>query len=153
MPLLTDRQEPEDFEPTPPDDPNEYALRYLYGANRPARLEWQRAGKVLLYSAIAANFMAFWLYAGWLEFSFVAWLLAMALLIIFVGGLVALWLRPRPKLALTLAFIPALITILTFAILLTGPQSSEAAYFAFFLPGSLTMAAASGVLLKSRTED
>ena len=147
MPVLTDRQEPEDYNRPPPDEPNEYAIRYLYGNNRQLSLELERTGKVLLYSSAAASLMALLLYAGWLEFNFTPWLLVMGCLIVAVNGLAAAWLGKRRRLALGVALGPLLLTFATLLILILHSQGEQAAIFAFFLPPSLAMAASVVVLV------
>ena len=57
MPILTDKQEPEDFDKPSDDDPNAYALSYLFAQKRPA-VELQRTGQVLILSGAGANIMA-----------------------------------------------------------------------------------------------
>src|SRR5438045_506172 len=89
MPLLTDRQEPEDFDPNQPDEPNEYAIRYLFNPYRSGK-EYERAGKLLLLSAAGTNILAMGLYTAWLEFNFNPWLLALAFVVVGVSGLAAL---------------------------------------------------------------
>jgi hypothetical protein len=147
MPVLTDRQEPEDYNRPPPEDPNEYAIRYLYGTNRQLSVELERTGKVLFYSSAAASLMALLLYAGWLEFNFTPWLLAMGCLIVAISGLAAAWLPNRRRLALGVAIGPLLLTFATLLILGLGAQGEQAAIFAFFLPPSLAMAASVVVLV------
>ncbi|MDB5082743.1 MAG: hypothetical protein JWP00_4667 [Chloroflexi bacterium] len=140
MPLLTDRQEPEDYDREKPDEPNEYAIRYLFTPNRPG-VELERTGLVLFYSAVATNLLALALYAAWLEFTFNTGLLVLALLIVAASGTAAYFLSRRPSLAYFLATVPALLTVGSLLYFLVTPTGEQTAYFGFFLPGSLVLAA------------
>jgi hypothetical protein len=140
MPLLTDRQEPEDYNrPENPDDPNDYAIRYLFNPNRPS-VEFERTGRVLFYSSAAANLLALGMYAAWLEFKFNPWLLVVALLITVSGGAAAYYLSRLRSLAYLLAVIPGLLTAGSLLYLFLNPIDDQAAYFTFFLPPSLVLA-------------
>jgi hypothetical protein len=146
MPLLTDRQEPEDYDRPNSDEPNEYAIRYLFNPNRPG-VELERTGRVLFYSSAATNLLALALYAAWLEFNFVPWLLMIAILITALGGLAAYYLSRQRRLAYQVAVGPALLTAGILLYLAIYPQGDHGAYFSFFLPGSMVMVA-SIVLLR-----
>ncbi len=144
MPTLTDREEPEDFEPHDPDEPNDYALHYLFNSNRPG-VELVRSGRILFYTGAATNVMAFLLYAAWLELNFVLWLLLAGLAVVATGGVAALNLRSRPALARLLGLGPLILTVLTLIILLVKSLNESDGFFFFFIPGSL--AQAGGVFL------
>ena len=140
MPLLTDRQEPEDYDRgRQPEDPNEYALRYLFQPNRPG-VEYQRTGQTLFYAGVATNWLAFGLYAAWLEFNLWVWPVALALLLVSLSSLAArLFYRHRRSGAFWLATLVAGLAVLFVAVgLLGGLPGDQAGYFFFFLPGSLT---------------
>lgn len=137
MPVLTDRQQPEN--PDDPNDPNDYAIRYLFSAKSP-RIELKRTGQALFYSGAATNLLALALYAAWLELRFNPWLLLAALAVVGTGGLAAVNLRNHPRLAYWLAGGPLLLTTLTLLALYLGLETENAGFFLFFIPGSLTMA-------------
>src|SRR5690242_19289071 len=109
MPLLTDRQEPDDYDRPNSDEPNDYAIRYLFNPNRPG-VEYERTGRVLFYSAAATNLLALGLYAAWLEFDFLPWLLVAALAIVALGGIASYLLLHRRRRAYVVAFGPLLLT-------------------------------------------
>jgi len=108
MPILTDKQEPEDFDKPPDDDPNAYALSYLFAQKRPA-VELQRTGQVLVLSGAGANIMAslvLWLNQ---DFGF-AWLWLLFSLLVPVLSVLAtllLW-RKQPSFGLVLTVIMSL---------------------------------------------
>ncbi len=140
MPLLTDRQEPEDYDRPNSDEPNEYAMRYLFNPNR-SGVEYERTGRVLFYSSAATNLLALGLYAAWLEFNFVPWLLLGASLITALGGVASYYLYRRRSLGYIVAVGPALLTAGILLYLTFNSLSDQAAYFSFFLPGSLVLVA------------
>jgi ABC-type transport system involved in cytochrome c biogenesis permease subunit len=141
MPLLTDRQEPEDYDRPSSDEPNDYAIRYLFNPNQPG-VEYERTGRVLFYSSAATNLLALGLYAAWLEFSFVPWLLLSAILVTVLGGVASYYLYHRRRSrAYLVAFSPILLTVGVLLYLAFNPQNDQAGYFTFFLPGSLVLAA------------
>lgn len=152
MPVLTDRQEPEDFDPNEPEDPNEYALRYLFFSNRPG-VELQRSGTTLLYSGAATNILAFMFYASWLDFNFNPWLLLIGILVVFsgLGAAIALWKRHWQR-SVYLAIVPLVLTLATLLYLLLAPPLAQAGFFFFFLPGSLVITASSFVIRAARRE-
>jgi hypothetical protein len=139
MPLLTDRQEPEDYDRPSSDEPNEYAIRYLFNPNQPG-VEYERTGRVLFYSSAVTNLLALGLYVAWLEFNFVPWLLLGAILVTVLGGIASYYLYHRRRfLAYKLAVGPALITAGILVYLAFNPMDDQVGYFTFFLPGSLVM--------------
>ena len=140
MPLLTDRQEPDDYDrPKNSDEPNDYAIRYLFNPNRPG-IEYERTGRVLFYSSAATNLLALGLYAAWLEFDFRPGLLIAALLIVALGGVASYLLPRRRGLAYIVAFGPLLLTVGSLLYLVFNSVSGQFGYFTFFLPGSLVLA-------------
>ena len=150
MPLLTDRQEPDDYDRPNSDEPNDYAIRYLFNPNRPG-IEYERTGRVLFYSSAATNLLALGLYAAWLEFDFLPWLIIMALVIVALGGLASYLLLRRRGLAYVVAFGPLLLTAGTLLYLgFISPDPGQFGYFTFFLPGSLVMAASVFLLRLAR---
>ncbi len=150
MPLLTDRQEPDDYDrPKNSDEPNEYAIRYLFNPNRPG-IEYERTGRVLFYSSAATNMLALCLYAAWLEFNFLPWLLIIALLIVALGGLASYFLPRRRRRAYVAAFGPLLLTAGTLVYLVFNSESGQFGYFTFFLPGSLVLVASVFLLRLAR---
>lgn len=149
MSVLTDRQEPDDYDRPNSDEPNDYAIRYLFNPNRPG-IEYERTGRTLFYSAAATNLLALGLYAAWLEFSFVPWLLVIALLVVALGGVASYLLRRRRGSAYPVAFLPLPLTAGTLLWLLFTPSSGQAGYFSFFVPGSLVLAASVFLLQLAR---
>lgn len=139
MPLLTDRQEPDDYDRPNSDEPNEYAIRYLFNPNRPGT-EYERTGRVLFYSSAATNLLALALYAAWLELNFIPWLLGIVLVVVALSGIAAYLLWKRRGGAFLVAFGPLLLTAVTLAYLFLTSQSDQAGYITFFVPGSLVMA-------------
>ena len=152
MPLLTDRQEPEDYDRPNPEDPNEYAIRYLFNPNRPG-VEYERTGRTLFYSSAATNLLALGLYAAWQEFNFVPWLLIAAAIIPLLGGFASYYLSRNRLRAYLFAFGPAILTIGLLLYLVFNPQGDQAAYFTFFLPGSLVLAASVFLLRLAKRQD
>ena len=151
MPLLTDRQEPEDYNRPNPDEPNDYAIRYLFNPNR-AGVEYERTGRVLFFSSAATNLLALGLYAAWLELNFVPWLVAGAVLVVALSGLAAYYLWHHRRQAYLAAFGPLLLTAAILLYLVFNPQGDQAGYFTFFLPGSLVMAASVFLLRVAKRE-
>ena len=149
MPLLTDRQEPDDYDRPNSDEPNEYAISYLFTPNRP-RTEYERTGRVLFYSSAATNLLALGLYAAWLELNFIPWLLIVVLLVVALSGVAAYLLWHRRASAYRVAFGPLLLTVLALAYLYLSSQGEQAGYVTFFLPGSLVMAGSVLVLRHAR---
>src|ERR1700712_5253783 len=121
MPLLTDRQEPEDYDRPNSDEPNEYAIRYLFNPNQPG-IEYERTGRVLFYSSAATNLLALGLYAAWLELNFLPWLLLIVLIIVGLGGIASYLLKRRRSLAYGLAFAPLVLTVVTLLYLVFSSQ-------------------------------
>jgi uncharacterized membrane protein YhhN len=149
MPLLTDRQEPDDYDRPNSDEPNDYAIRYLFNPNRPG-IEFERTGRVLFYSSAATNLLALALYAAWLELDFIPWLLGVVLVIVGLSEVAAylLW-HHRPQ-AFRVAFGPLLLTAVTLIYLFLSSQPDQAGYLTFFVPGSLVMAASVFILRYAR---
>ncbi len=148
MPLLTDRQEPEDLDPKHPDDPDDYAIRYLFNPNNSHR-DLARAARILLYSSAASNLLAFLLYLAWVELQFTALALALAALVVGLSGWAGLSLKNGlPLLARRLGWLPLPLTLLSL-LLLSIFSEENALLFTFFLPGSLTIWLASFLLTLS----
>jgi hypothetical protein len=86
MPVLTSRQEPDDYDDNPshPDEPpNEYAVRYLFGAGRNPVLDWRRSGKALVLFGFIGGLIAFGVMLGNLDFKLDGFLwLASALMLL-----------------------------------------------------------------------
>ena len=90
MPVLTDRQEPDDADKPPDEDPNSYVLSYLFTQHRPA-VELQRTGQVLILAGAGTNVGATLVLWNNQEFGF-SWLLLLISLLIPVMGLAATYL-------------------------------------------------------------
>ncbi|HEX2909288.1 MAG TPA: hypothetical protein VH186_00675 [Chloroflexia bacterium] len=144
-----DRREPGKLERNPPEEPNEYAIRYLFNPDRPPS-EWRRAGQVLFYSAAFTNLLALALYAAWVEFNFIPWLLVMALVTTMLSGIAAFLLFKRQSPVHFVAWLPALLTVFTLVVIALTAQPEQALYYYFFLPGSLALVAASLLLRHAR---
>ncbi len=153
MPLLTDRQEPEDFSTGPePEDPNDYALRYLFKPNRPG-IEYHRTGQTLFYSGAATNLLALALYFTWLEFNFLTWQIGLALLVVLLSAAASYLLSKRHFLAPLAGCTPAGLLFLSLLYTLLAPSTAErAVYLLFFLPGSLAMLVGVVVLRAARRQ-
>lgn len=149
MPLLTDRQEPDDYDRPNSDEPNDYAIRYLFNPNHPGT-EYERTGRVLFYSSAATNLLALGLYAAWLELDFIPWLLVIVLAVVGLSGVAAYLLWHRRNGAFQVAFGPLLLTAVTLFILFASSQADQAGYITFFLPGSLVMVASVFILRHAR---
>lgn len=139
MPVLTTHKEPEDYQPSDPDDPNEYAIRYLFNRERDNARDLKITGKAMVLFGTIGSIIAFGIMIGNLEFN-VDWLLlgwSISTILLHFGALQRVrtkigwdWTIPLPLTSVLIAFL----TIL----LLSLPGNSPLMYMLYFLPGSAT---------------
>jgi hypothetical protein len=143
MPVLTDRQEPEDFDKRGenPEEPNDYAIKYLFSFRRP-KLELWRTGRTLLYSGAAGNLLGFFMLLATLDFQVTWGVVFYSLILVAVGALVAyrVWRYPQAGGAGWLAALPLVLFLLA---LLDGLVFKlifkDAGLALFYLAGTLVM--------------
>jgi len=155
MPVLTDRQEPEDYDKeAEAEEPNEYALKYLFRPRHSLGLERQRTGRTLLYSAAAANLLATIMILVALELKLPWQLLAFMLAIIGSTGLVVwrLWKQAGDSRASWLVFVPLTLLGLGIADSVTLEANLvEMGNLLLYLPGTIVMFASNWLLATTRS--
>lgn len=157
MPVLTDRQEPEDFDKeTEGEEPNEYAIKYLFKPRNSPGLERQRTGRTLIYSGAAANLLATVMILVALELKLPWQLLVFMVGIIGSTGLVALrlWKQGRNSTASWLVFATLVLLGLGIADSVTlDTNLVEMGNLLLYLPGTIVMFASNWLLLGRASSD
>jgi hypothetical protein len=142
MPVLTDRKEPDDYDKERnPDEPNDYAIKYLFGMRKPQQERW-RSGRVLFYSGASANLLATFMLVVAAEFNLSGILLLFGLAILAASGLAVFrvwkyhhgegewWVSALPLLILGLGLLASL-TVLA--------QVGDLWMLLYYIPGALVM--------------
>lgn len=157
MPVLTDRKEPDDFDKGGnSDEPNDYAIKYLFGLRKPQQEIW-RTGHVLFYSGAAANLMASGMLLVALEFN-LPWqilLFGLAILATTVLAVYRVWKAPPTNLLYGLAALPLLVMLLGVLDGLTLHAEVKDLWWLvlYYLPGSLVMLIGVRLFLARRITD
>lgn len=143
MAVLTDRKEPDDFDRDEnSEEPNEYALKYLFKRRNSPTVERIRTGRVLLYSGAAANLLAALMLLVALEMRWQSLLLGLALLIVICSGLAAwrVWKQQTLAGAFGLAIAPLfLLAVALLYLLIWGNANTDAGLALYFFPGAMVM--------------
>lgn len=154
MPTLTSRQEPDDFDKEGrSDEPNDYAIKYLFGLRKPQQELW-RTGQVLFYSGVAANLMASGMLVVALEFNLPWQILLFGLAMLVVNGLAAyrVWKTPRARFLYGLAALPLVVMLAGLVDGLTFNADVKDMWWLvlYYLPGSLVMLIGAQLFLSRR---
>ncbi len=132
---------PEDYNKGEEQEPNDYALRYLFKPKKPG-LEWWRTTRAIIYCGAAANLLATLMLPIALEFRFPLWLLFFSFAIIITSGLGALklWKKKIGHGGLILTLSPFIIFLLGLGYAwFTVLEEIDRGLIFFYLPGSFSM--------------
>jgi|GEM_PF-3001318 len=154
MPTLTDQKDQDDDSQPPqnPDEPPEYAMRYLFNTERNPHTEWEGAARLMALAGAVTNLIAVIVLVGNLEFilPIALWLLLVVMLVASGWGWWAVW-RLNHKRAWFAVF-PLVLVVIGVSLELSPLHPfNEVFSVLHWLPGSLFLAA-SGLIIVTSNE-
>ncbi len=156
MAVLTDRKEPEDYDKgSGSDEPNDYAIKYLFGLRRPAQELW-RTGRTLIYCGAAASLLATAMLIVAVEFSLTWPLVLLGLAMLATSGLAAyrLWKNAGKPGTPWLSSLPLAVLVLGIGLSLSlDLKLSEGWVGFYYLPGALAMLFGALIVRIGRNKD
>ncbi len=153
MPTLTDQKDrDDDYQPPQnPDEPPEYAMRYIFNTNRNPQSEWEGAARLMALAGAVTNLIAAFVLVANLELilPLALWLFLVLMLVVSGWGGRVVWQLHKRR--VWIIFLPLLLLICGIGLELSSFHPfTEVFYVLHWLPGGLFLAASGLILIFNR---